>query len=174
MNIILTVNKNWACDENLIFSKKLRGNNLHFNELTNGKIVVFDEELLNKLKNINLKNKMTFCYSPNNVKKEEEPITDLKTLFEKLSFYNKDNVFVIGGVNFQKEVLPYCEKAYITKTEETIKKENVIVNLDKNENWELIKTSDPIFEDGVVYYFCEYVNKKPLKFNWGYEEDDLI
>ena len=173
MNFVLSVNKNWvAKDQNEV---NLIGNLEHLKQLTNNKVVVYNNQFLFKKINKNLlKNKICVCFSQNKIEEEKNVVTNLKDLFEFLSFYTSDNIFVLGDVNFIKSLLPYCKKAYITKIDKIAKDDQSFNNLDEDENWELLKTSDPLFEDGIMYYFCEYVNKNPQKFNYGYEEDDLI
>ena len=172
MNIFLTVNKDWSINENKSFTNNLKGNEEQFKKLTNGKVVVYNQNFL--LQNPNkqvLKNKICACLNLNNKTNETNVFNNLKSLFEFLSFYNSENIFVIGGLDLVLNMLPYCKKAYITKMQLS-NADNNFENLDNNSQWELISTSNPLFEDNIVYYFCEYVNKNPLKFNY-LEEDEI-
>lgn len=173
MNIFLSVNKNWSINDkqNIL----LKSNKKYLENLIRNKVVVYDESFLLKEASISLiKNKIKVCFSINGFENGENVFDDLAKVFEFLSFYNPDNIFVLGGYKFYKRMLPYCKKAFVTKLDLEKDKNNTIENLDQNPNWELVKTGDPYFEDGIVYYFCEYVNKNPIKFNYGYEDKDLI
>ena len=172
MNLIVSVNKDWKINERQFL---LKGNKKYLQDLTRNKVVVYDESFLLKEANMDfLKDKIKVCFSINGFEKGENVFDDLSKMFEAISFYNTDNIFVVGGENFYKRMFSYCNKAFVTKIEEKSSGEKDFFNLDKDQNWELVKTSNPLFEDGIVYYFCEYVNKKPLKYNYGYEEEDLV
>lgn len=72
---------------------------------------------------------------------------------------DKHDIFIIGGGEIYKELLPYCEKLYITKVLKSY--ENVdtyFPNIDKMSNWELESSSDIKEEDGIRYQFCIYKN----------------
>ena len=72
---------------------------------------------------------------------------------------DKHDTFIIGGGEIYKELLPYCEKLYITKVLKSY--ENVdayFPNIDEMSNWELESASDIKEEDGIRYQFCIYKN----------------
>ena len=174
MNIFLTINEDWSVNTNKNFIYKLNGNQDYFQQLTKNKVVVYNKNFLLQNPNKNfLKNKICACFSLNEIEGEKNVFNSYRDLFEFLSFYNQENIFVIGDLEFIPTLLPYCKKAYITKVQEK-GSEKTFSNLDKNSNWQLLNIKEPIFENNIVYYFCEYVNKNPLKFNYGYEEDYLI
>ena len=172
MNIFLTVNEDWSINENQSFTNKLKGNEESFQQLTKNKVVVFSENFL--LQNPNkkiLKDKICVCFSKNSIANENNVFNNLKSLFEFLSFYNSENIFVIGDLELSLKLLPYCKKAYITKMQLN-NADNNFENLDNNSQWELVNTSNPLFENNIVYYFCEYVNKNPIKYNY-LDEDEI-
>ena len=177
MNLIVAVDKNWGIGANNTLLYSLKGDMNYFKEKTLNKVVVMGDRTLASFPNGNpLKNRINVCISIDPKFKKEGVIVvnNLKDLFETISFYDPDKVFVIGGAYVYSQLLPYCKKAYITKIEASKPAEKFFPNLDEKYEWDLVKTSNPVCEDGIVYYFCEYVNRNPLKFNYGYEEDDLV
>lgn len=177
MNLIVAVDKNWGIGAKNTLLYNLKGDMQYFKEKTLDKVVVMGDKTLASFPKGNpLKNRINVCISidPNFKKEGVIVVNNLKDLFEAISFYNTDNVFVIGGAYVYSQMLPYCKKAYITKIEASKEAEKFFPNLDEKPEWELVKTSNPMYEDGIVYYFCEYENKKPLKFNYGYEDEDLV
>ena len=50
-------------------------------------------------------------------KQERIDNLDLPALFEELQKYDDDSVFVVGGESVYRELLPYCKKAYVTRTD---------------------------------------------------------
>ena len=80
--------------------------------------------------------------------------------------YNTDDVFVIGGASVYKQMLPYCNTAYVTKFDKSFEMDVYFPNLDEDENWEMVwkgdmQTSDPEkdTEANLKFYFTEYRRK---------------
>jgi len=177
MNIIVSVDNNWGIGFKNDLLYDLKKDIDFFQQKTANKIVVMGSNTLVSLKkNAPLKNRINVCLTKDTSfsKKGIVTVNSLQELFEILSFYDSQNIFVIGGEQVYKQLLPYCNKAYITKIKAEKQADRFFENLDLNENWVLEKTSNPCFEDNTVFYFCEYVNKNPQKFNYGYEKPDLF
>ena len=67
---------------------------------------------------------------------------------------------IIGGGQIYKELLPYCDNAYVTKVDYTY--ENVdayFPNLDENKEWEMAKDGEEKIYDGLKYKFCIYAKE---------------
>lgn len=82
----------------------------------------------------------------------------------ELDFYFKNrnlmgyDIYIIGGASIYKQLLPYCDKAYITKIYKS--HENVdsyFPNLDSmNEEWALVEESSPASYKDFYYSFATY------------------
>ena len=81
-----------------------------------------------------------------------------RTIVEK---YGGDDTFVIGGGEVYRQLLPYCDSAYITKVFSDGNADVFIDNLDENEVWELGNVSEKHVENGISFVFCAYINKNP-------------
>lgn len=177
MNIIVAVNKNWGIGYK---EKKLYDfakENEYFGELTDNKVFVLGRKTFEKVYNSKApKGRINICLtSQKNYKKDGAIVVNtLNDLFEKLCFYNTDNVFVIGGESLYNQLLPYCKYCYVTKVDADKQSDASFENLDENKNWKMITNSNPYFEKNIVFYFCKYENKNPLKYNFGYEKEDLF
>lgn len=177
MNIIVAVDKNWGIGYKEKTLYNFAKHNEFFGELTTNKVFVLGRKTLDMVYNNKApKGRINICLtSKKNYKNDGAIIVNtLNDLFEKLSFYNPDNVFVIGGESMYNQLLPYCKYCYVTKIDGEKQSDAYIENLDKNKNWKMIKNSNPFFEDNTIFYFCKYENSKPLKFNFGYEKEDLF
>ena len=177
MNLIVAVDNNWGIGSNNGLLYNLKQDMEFFKEKTMGKVVVMGDRTLASFPKGNpLKNRINVCISDNlNFEKEGVIVVhSLKELFETLSFYDTENIFVIGGAYVYKQLLPYCHKAYITKIQSEKPADRYFPNLDKDADWKLAKKGDPHFEQGVVFYFCEYQNQNVKTFNYGYEKEDLV
>lgn len=69
---------------------------------------------------------------------------------------NSEEIFVVGGGEIYKQLLPYCQKALITKISSNAGAEIFFPNLDKSEDWKLTQASDEYEYEGLKYRFCTY------------------
>ena len=72
--------------------------------------------------------------------------------------YAKDieQVFVIGGGSVYRQMLPRCEKAYVTKVHCTPESDTFFPNLDEDPEWLLSEVLESGEEDGISYEMCLY------------------
>lgn len=83
----------------------------------------------------------TVCHSP------EEAAQLAKTA---------QKAFVIGGGSIYRQMLPYCDTAYITKVHCTIPCDTYFPNLDEDPEWYLAETLMSGEENGTSYEMCLY------------------
>ena len=72
---------------------------------------------------------------------------------------NAENAFVIGGGSIYRQMLPYCNTAYITKVHCTIDSDTFFPNLDQDPAWVLAEVLESGAENGISYEICRYVRK---------------
>jgi len=177
MNLIVAVDKNWGIGYKNKLLYSLKGDMKFFKEKTIDKVVVMGRNTLESFPNGSaLKKRINICLNntPDFERENVHVVCSLDELFEKLSFYDSDNIFVIGGASIYRQLLPYCKYAYITKIEAQKQADTFFENLEKKDNWTLVETSDPCYEADTLFYFCKYENKNVLKYNYGYEKPDLF
>lgn len=66
-------------------------------------------------------------------------------------------VFVIGGGSVYRQMLPLCEKAYITKVYTCPQSDTYFPNLDADPAWKLVEVLQSGEENGIKYEMCLYV-----------------
>jgi len=81
------------------------------------------------------------CHSPENAVKMTE---------------NDENVFVIGGGSIYRQMLPYCNTAYITKLDITPESDTFFPDLDADPAWKLAEIILSGEEEGIGYQMCRY------------------
>ena len=86
----------------------------------------------------------TVCHSP------EEAVALAKTA---------ERAMVIGGGSVYRQMLPYCDTAYITKVHTTPESDTFFPNLDTDPDWTLAETLLSGEEDGISYEMLRYVRK---------------
>ncbi len=63
---------------------------------------------------------------------------------------------VIGGGSIYRQMLPYCDTAYVTKVHTTPKSDTFFPNLDNDPQWKLAEILQEGEEDGIAYQMCLY------------------
>ena len=67
-----------------------------------------------------------------------------------------ERAFVIGGGSIYRQLLPYCEAAYITKVHCTPESDTFFPNLDVSPDWRLDSVLQSGEENGIAYEMCLY------------------
>lgn len=69
---------------------------------------------------------------------------------------NDENVFVIGGGSIYRQMLPYCDTAYITKLSAQPESDTFFPDLDADPAWNLAEVLLTGEENGIHYQMCRY------------------
>ena len=70
-----------------------------------------------------------------------------------------ERVMVIGGGSIYRQMLPLCQKAYVTKVHCQVDSDTFFPNLDENDDWALSEILQTGEENGIAYEMCLYVRK---------------
>ena len=130
MNLIVAVDKNWAMGRKTLES------------FPNG------QPLKNRVNIVITKNKNYKVKDAIVVHSVEEAMEEAKK--------HEGETFVIGGGSVYREMLPYCDKAYVTKIDHAYDADTYFPNLDKDEEWQMTKISDEQTCFDLEYYFTIY------------------
>ena len=68
-----------------------------------------------------------------------------------------EKVFVIGGGTVYRQMLPLCDRAYVTKVHVTPVSDTFFPDLDSDPAWKLGEILQSGEEDGISYEMCLYV-----------------
>lgn len=68
-------------------------------------------------------------------------------------------VMVIGGGSVYRQMLPYCNRAYVTKVHNTPASDTFFPNLDADTQWTLTEVLESGEENGIAYEMCLYERK---------------
>ena len=155
MNIILAADRNWAIGKDNDLLIHLPGDLKYFKKMTTGKTVIMGRKTLESLpggkplpnrRNIILTRADDFQVSGAEVLNSIEESGDLKS----------DEAFVIGGADIYKQMMPHCDKFYITKIDAELPADRYFVDLDQVDGLE-ITWSGPIEEyKGTKYQYVLY------------------
>ena len=166
MELVVNVSENWGIgyQGNLLVS--ISADLKRFLQLTTGKTVILGRKTLSTFPGGRpLKNRRNLILS-SSMKAVEgaEVYPDLPALLEAIRGLDPETISVIGGASVYEALLPYCHKAYITKTYGTYPTDTFFPNLDEMENWVVENTQEVLEENGVKFQYIDYVNQNPLTF----------
>ena len=69
---------------------------------------------------------------------------------------SSERAMVIGGGSIYRQMMPYCDTAYITKVHATPSSDTYFPNLDDDPGWELKQILQQGEENGISYEMCLY------------------
>ena len=92
---------------------------------------------------------------------DTETVHSLTELFSLLENTPKNDVFVIGGSNVYRQLLKYCDTAYITKVFSYGKADSFIADFDKLSDWKTECASEIMDSNGIEFQFVKYVRNYP-------------
>ena len=70
-----------------------------------------------------------------------------------------EKAMVIGGGSIYRQMLPLCERAYVTKVHVTPESDTFFPNLDEAEDWALSEVMQSGEENGIAFEMCLYKRK---------------
>ena len=73
-----------------------------------------------------------------------------------LSRYEDASVYVIGGEKIYRQMLPYCDEAFITRIDAVREADAFLPNLDRDPEWYLAATGETKEHEGLIFRFCTY------------------
>jgi len=164
LNLIVAVDQNWGigCDGKLLAS--IPEDMAFFRQKTLGKVVVMGRATLQSLPGgAPLKNRTNIVMSQNPLFKASGAIVcnNSETLLKQLKQYSADNIFIIGGQEIYKLLLPFCKRAYVTKIYKSFSADKHFPNLDLAENWSVAEKSHLKTYNDTEYTFLTYTNSLP-------------
>ena len=140
MNIIVNADKNWAIGKNNSLLVRIPADMKYFRQMTEGNIVVMGRKTLESFPQGRPLDAIV-------VHSVEEAIQECKK--------HKGEVFVIGGESIYRAMLPYCNIAYVTRTDHVYEADTWFPDLEKDPDWQ--KTAET---DEQTYFDLEYVFAK--------------
>ena len=132
-----------------------------FRETTMGHTVVMGGNTLRSFPNQKpLKNRVNIVLSRGQVRDDCVIVRSYDELKNEMKARENEDIFVIGGGEVYKELLPYCHGAYVTKVDAVGGAEVFFPNLDSHPDFVCVEESEPIDDNGWTIRFTKYENQK--------------
>lgn len=166
MRAILHADKNWGIGKNNGLMFKIPADMKFFKETTTGNVVVMGSNTLKSFPGGKpLKDRINIVLYPDGEDRDDcKIVRSLDELFEEIKKYSPEKVFVIGGQMMYRTLLEYCTEVLVTKVDAEGDADAFFENLDENENFELVKTSQPVETNGYMITFTTYKNNNVKEF----------
>lgn len=159
---IVHADKTWGIGKGNDMMFSLPKDMKFFRETTMGHTVVMGGNTLRSFPNQKpLKNRVNIVLSRGQVRDDCIIVRSYDELFAELKKREDEEIFVIGGGEIYKALLPYCHEALVTKVDAVGGAEVFFPNLDEDENFTLVYESERIEDNGNTIRFTTYRNKAP-------------
>ncbi|MBQ5930618.1 MAG: dihydrofolate reductase [Clostridia bacterium] len=163
MYAIVHADKEWGIGKGNDMMFSLPKDMKFFRETTMGHTVVMGGKTLRSFPNQKpLKNRVNIVLSRGQVRDDCIIVPSYEALKAEMKNRENEDIFVIGGGEIYKSLLPYCHGAYVTKVDAVGGAEVFFPNLDENENFICVDEGEPIEDNGYIIRFTKYENKAVL------------
>ena len=157
---IVHADKEWGIGKGNDMMFSLPKDMKFFRETTMGHTVVMGGKTLRSFPNQKpLKNRVNIVLSRGQVRDDCIIVPSYEALKAEMKNRKNEDIFIIGGGEIYKALLPYCHGAYVTKVDAVGGAEVFFPNLDENENFICVDEGEPIEDNGYIIRFTKYENR---------------
>ncbi len=163
MNFIVAVDKNWAIGYKNDLLVSIPDDMKFFRETTTGHVVIMGKNTLESFPGKKpLKNRTNIVIALEKDYKVDgaKVVYSIEEALEEAKKYDSEDVFVIGGGSIYRQMLPYCDTAYITYINHEYAADTFIPNLDEmQDEWYIAEESEEHTYFDIEYFFRKYKRK---------------
>ena len=155
MDLIAAVDQNWAIGKDGDQLCYIPADLKRFQALTTGHAVILGRKTLatfpggRPLKN---RRSLILSRSADFAPEGAEVFTDVDSLLAAAPV----DAFVIGGASVYKALLPYCDRAYITKIDRAWPADSFFPDLDADPAWQVTEEGEPLEHEGLTFRYVTY------------------
>lgn len=136
----------------------------YFKSLTTDSIVIMGRKTWDSLPKKPLPNRVNIVITHNPLEDTGATyvtLNGIKNYLDAHASKTSNNIFIIGGESIYKELLPYCERVYLTKVCERAEDvDTYFPNIDTDTKWTLDSYTPIKEENGILYSFNIYNRKE--------------
>ena len=159
ISAIVAVDKDWGIGYQGQLLEHLPPDMKYFKELTTNHVVVMGRKTWDSLPNKPLKDRLNLVITSDERQYGEMTcFIGMAEAMARLAHVDDDEEwFIIGGGTIYKELLPICDRVYVTKIEKYHKNiDTYFPNLDKDSNWEVSTCTELRDYKDIPYAFLTY------------------
>lgn len=160
ISAIVAVDENWGIGFNGQLLEKIPEDMEHFKELTTDNIVVMGRKTWDSLPNPPLPDRLNIVLSRYYLTPACEhtlcmTLENLKYVIDNKDRFSED-IFIIGGGQIYKELLPLCNRVYVTKIFKSHNNVDTYFPTLEQKEWEITHQSEILTYNNLQYQFLTY------------------
>lgn len=135
-----------------------------FRKMTTGGTVIVGRKTLETFpggKPLKGRRNIVLTHDPSFHREGAERASGIPEVLEMVSGEDPERVFCIGGAGVYRQLLPYCDRAYITKIDRSFGADAFLPDLDESGEWEIFNDGTRREWNGIGYRFTEYARSTP-------------
>ena len=163
MKAIVNVNKSWEIGRHGGLLVYIPADMKYFRAVTKNAVVVMGRRTLESFPGGEpLKNRTNIVITrkPDFQKKGVLVAHSIEEALEMCKDYADEDIFVIGGEEIYRQMLPYCNVAHVTKIDYAYQADAYFPNLDEDPAWEVAADSEEQTYYDLEFYFYRYERVK--------------
>lgn len=159
MNCIVAVDSNWSIGKDGKLLVSIPDDMQFFKRMTMGKVVIMGRKTLEsfpKKRPLAGRTNIVITSRPDYEVPGAIVVHSVEEAMEEAKKYSPDDVFCIGGGSIYRRMLPYIDRAYVTRIDFKYDADTSFPNLDKDPGWELVSRSEEGTYFDLIYEFDIY------------------
>lgn len=159
MNLIVSVDKNWAIGYQNKLLVRIPNDMKNFRRLTTDNVIVMGRKTLESFpQGQPLANRVNIVLtkSKDYQVKGAVVVHSIEELTEELKRYEDKQIYVVGGESIYRQLLPFCDKAIITKIDGVYEADTYFPNLDEDKEWQITEESEEQTYFDICYTYVTY------------------
>ena len=168
ISAIVAVDNNWGIGYNGDLLEHIPEDLRYFKELTTSHVVVMGSKTWDSLPKKPLKDRLNVVVSskPREVLDDMSIRIDMEELMVRMIYMKRNALvnpaeeeewFVIGGGSIYQQLLPFCDRVYVTKIyKDHDNVDTYFPNLDKSEEWAPAACGQLLAYNDLTYQFWQY------------------
>ena len=163
MRAIVNADRNWGIGWQNGLLIHIPSDMRFFREKTMGNVVVMGRKTLESLpqgRPLPDRDNIVLSGDPDFKVKGAAVVHSAGELLQLLADVDPDRVYVIGGEQIYRLLLPYCDTVFVTKVDYAYQADAFFPNLDQMEEWEMTEESDEQTCFDIEFTFRTYRKKQ--------------
>ncbi|MGN0417538.1 dihydrofolate reductase [Anaerostipes faecalis] len=159
MNLIVNADKNWGIGKKNELLVHIPNDMKMFRQTTIDKVVVMGRKTLESFPNgmpLPRRTNIVLTRDEDYKVKGAVIVHSKEELLEELKNYADEDIFIIGGESIYRMMLPYCNVAYVTRTDYAYDADTYFPNLDEMSEWKLTSIGEEETYFDIEYRFLKY------------------
>lgn len=164
MKLIVAVAKDWGIGKDGQMLTRNKEDMKFFRETTTGHVVIMGRKTLESFPNgkpLSNRDNIVITKDQSFAREGAYIVHSIEEAVEKAQECAKGEkvIFVIGGESIYRQMLSYCDTAYVTKMNQVYPADNYFPDLDELPEWKLQEESEKLtYQDG-QFVFCTYIRE---------------